>query len=147
MEILILLINFIALFWLFLYTSLTYKELPKRIPIHFSITGKADREARKRFYWLMPVAGLFIFMMMTYTDVNLKSLTLRDLKITSNWKSELKSTIPFLINIFIIICLIDIQSSIYKVATRKAKKLSKSVGLWIVVIVLISILTMAFVKA
>jgi len=146
MAILILLMNFIVLFWLFLYTSLTYKELPKKIPIHFGITGKADRQARKRFYWLMPVIGLFIFMMMTYTDHNLKNLTLRDFRLTSNWKKELLDVTPFLINILILISFIDIQSSIYKVATQKAEKLNKSVWVWIGAIILTSILASFFAK-
>lgn len=146
MEILILLMNFIVLFWLFLYTSLTYKELPKKIPIHFGITGKADRQARKRFYWLIPVIGLLIFMLMTYTNDNLKNLTLRDLRLTSNWKNELKNSIPLLINILILICFIDVQSSIYKVATQKAEKLNKSVWIWFAVIIVVSILLSIFLK-
>lgn len=146
MEILILLMNFIVLFWLFLFTSLTYKELPKSIPIHFGITGKADRQARKKFYWLIPVIGIFIFMMMTYTDNNLKNLTLRDLRLTSNWKQELSISVPFLINILILLCFVDVQSSIYKVATQKAEKLNKSIWIWFAVIILASILLTTFLK-
>lgn len=138
--------NFIVLFWLFLYTSLTYRELPKKIPIHFGITGKVDKLTRKRFYWLMPVIGLFIFMMMTYTDNNLKNLTLRDFRITPNWKNELLNVIPFLINILILISFIDIQSNIYKIATQQAKKLNKSVWVWIGLIILTSILASIFAK-
>lgn len=146
MEILILLMNFIVLFGLFLFTSLTYRDLPKRIPIHFNLFGEVDRQARKHYYWLLPVIGLLIFILMTYEDNNLQHLTLRDFKITSHWQEGLISSFPYVINILILMLLIDIQSSIYKVATKKAERINKSFWLWVILLIVAAIVASTLVK-
>lgn len=146
MEILGLFINLIALFWLFLYTSLTYKELPKRIPIHFGLSGKPDGYGKKLFYWLIPMLGLLIVIIMFYNDDRLKNMTFRQLSLSVNWKNELSQQIPFFINILVLLCLTEVQNSIYNVSMKKTEKMNKSIWVWIILIVLSSILLPLFLK-
>ena len=43
-----------------------YNDLPQRIPIHFSISGKPDRFGDKVFTFLTPVLGLLLYAVFMY---------------------------------------------------------------------------------
>lgn len=141
MILILILINSLLLFGLLLFSALTYKALPQRIPTHFGLNGNADGYGSKLFYWLMPILGLVFFAIFSTQIADLKSLKISDISsIKQNWSSDLKTNFGLLINTFVLILFFEIQSSIYKVAMGQKQKMSKSVWIWTILIVIVSIL-------
>lgn len=141
MIILLILINSLVLFGLLLFSALTYRSLPVRIPTHFGFNGDADRFGNKLFYWLLPILGLIFFVIFSTQIADLKSLKISDISsIRQNWNLDLKSSFGMLINTFVLIIFFEVQSSIYKVAMGQQTKMSKSVWIWTILIIIISIL-------
>lgn len=141
MIILLILINSLVLFGLLLFSALTYRNLPVRIPTHFGFNGDADRFGNKLFYWLLPILGLIFFVIFSTQIADLKSLKISDISsIRQNWNLDLKSSFGMLINTFVLIIFFEVQSSIYKVAMGQQTKMSKSVWIWTILIIIISIL-------
>lgn len=140
MLLLLILINSLLLFSLLLFSALTYQNLPKRIPIHFGLNGDADGFSSKIFYWLLPILGLLFFSLFSTQAIDLKSLKISDSLLKQNWFSDKENIAILSINTFVLILFLEIQSSIYKVAKGKQTKISKSVWIWTVVIIIVSLL-------
>ncbi|WP_300673015.1 DUF1648 domain-containing protein [Soonwooa sp.] len=141
MTLLLILINSILVFALLLFSALTYRNLPKRIPIHFGISGTADGYGNKLFYWLMPILGLIFFATFSTQIADLKSLKIADIySLIQNWNLDLQTSFGMLINTFVLILFLEIQSSIYKVALGQKTKMSKSIWIWTILIVIVSVI-------
>ncbi|WP_313215165.1 DUF1648 domain-containing protein [Soonwooa sp.] len=140
MLLLLILINSVLLFSLLLFSALTYQNLPKRIPIHFGLNGDADGFSSKIFYLLLPILGLLFFSLFSTQANDFKSLKISDSLLKLNWFSDKENIAILSINTFVLIVFFEMQSSIYKVAMGQQTKLSKSVWIWTILIVIISIL-------
>ena len=61
LDVIIDLITATLLLLLFIYTFMSYSELPDIIPSHFNAKGEVDGHSQKAFLWLLPGFGLLMF--------------------------------------------------------------------------------------
>lgn len=54
-------IGFAAIFFMLLYPTAYYTELPAEIPIHFGADGQPDNYGSKATLWTLPIVGTIIF--------------------------------------------------------------------------------------
>jgi len=66
-------INFGLIAFLWWFTIKHYKTLPHRIPIHFDLDGKADNFGKKRYIFLMPILGTFLYLVFMYVTAHPES--------------------------------------------------------------------------
>ena len=60
--------GWLGLLIVWLYTLINYAELPGTIPVHFNITGEADRFGDKINILILPVVATVIFIALTYLN-------------------------------------------------------------------------------
>lgn len=59
-------INFGLVIFLWWLTIKNYKTLPRRIPVHFDLDGKADNFGKRGYIFLMPVLGMLFYLVFMY---------------------------------------------------------------------------------
>lgn len=62
----------------FLFTTAFYVSLPKTIPIHFNLIGKAAGFGDKSQVWLLPIANLALFWVSTLLIKKIKPWSMND---------------------------------------------------------------------
>lgn len=67
-DVVIEVIGFIGLLFLLLLPFLFYSQLPEEIPIHFNAAGKVDGYGTRKFIWVLPTIGLFIFLLIYWIN-------------------------------------------------------------------------------
>jgi uncharacterized membrane protein len=59
---------FIFVIILILLPIINYSHLPETIPVHFNAAGEADGYGSKSTLWLLPVTGVFMWLMFTVLE-------------------------------------------------------------------------------
>lgn len=67
------LLSFGLLIFIWDYTFISYRNLPKIIPIHFDFAGNPDGYGQKMVSWLFPLVATLVFGFLLYLSKNAKS--------------------------------------------------------------------------
>jgi len=59
-------LNFVLIAFLWWLTIKNYKTLPKKIPVHFDVEGKADNFGNKAFTFFTPVLALMFYVLFIF---------------------------------------------------------------------------------
>ncbi len=57
----LIIINLLFLIWIWWYSVKHYKMLTTKIPMHFDFEGKPDGYGNKKWFWMLPMVALAIF--------------------------------------------------------------------------------------
>jgi uncharacterized membrane protein len=89
LSILLKIISFLLIIFIWVFTIITFKNLPNTIPIHFGFSGEADDFGDKNMVWLLCVVSTLVFILLIYFSKNPQSPFLN---IPQNLKNNPKSS-------------------------------------------------------
>ncbi|WP_299278773.1 DUF1648 domain-containing protein [uncultured Psychroserpens sp.] len=112
------LITVTILLLLFIYTFMSYSDLPDIIPSHFNAKGEVDGHSQKSFLWLLPSFGLIMFVGLSilnkFPHIHNYMVNITEDNALKNYRLStriLRFTNLFVILIFAVIAFHTIQSA------------------------------------
>ena len=120
---LLLVFNIMLLAASWIYTAISYFNLPDIIPVHFGWDGKPDRFAEKNTNFVIPVISSVMFIFLTYLGQNPDS-PLLNVPDAMRKNAELSQIFVQGMLTFVLLLFLNIVHATARVATEKQDSLS-----------------------
>ena len=116
-----------------IYTAVSYKDLPQRIPTHWNFKGEVDAWGEKSFYQVFfpGIMNLFMFFLMAFISLNTFSLRIKldPLDIEGSKKKAIRFLKGISVSIYLLTCSVVLLLGMISVATVHTNMSSYITGL------------------